>query len=133
MQNFKYLGFFIHCESANTRNGFKHIAMLYDESINLNNATVYYLNRTWETFTYQTVILRVLSDAINKILQKEINALKRANNYKRLNDTRRAFIATEIAGKTDKKSRLFRLVKTYNYYSDKTNKLTLQDAIKRAF
>lgn len=55
----------IGCESVKTRNGFKHVANLYRTGLsgtttNISETKVCYLNRTWESYEYETVIERLL-------------------------------------------------------------------------
>lgn len=44
------------CNSASTRNGFKHVATLCLNGHECETAKICYLNRTWERFTYQSVL-----------------------------------------------------------------------------
>jgi hypothetical protein len=46
------------CNSESTRSGFRHVAHLLYGAME-DKAKACYLNRTWEAFTYQTV-LRIL-------------------------------------------------------------------------
>lgn len=48
------------CETKSTRQGFKHEATLLHNGYEKQKAKVCYLNRTWERFTYETVLLRVI-------------------------------------------------------------------------
>ena len=55
----------IGCEYVKTRNGFKHVAKLFrtglsGTTVNISETKVCYLNRTWESFEYETVIERLL-------------------------------------------------------------------------
>lgn len=50
------------CETHSTRNGFKHTATLFKNGFDYDTVKVCYLNRTWESFRYQTVL--------NKLLEK---------------------------------------------------------------
>jgi hypothetical protein len=50
------------CEWQKTRNGFKHVAKLKGLYFNtIAETKVCYLNRTWESFEYETVIEKLLS------------------------------------------------------------------------
>jgi hypothetical protein len=51
------------CESKNTRNGFKHEATLMINGHQVDKTKVCYLNRTWERFTYATVVSRMIDKA----------------------------------------------------------------------
>ena len=60
----------IQAVSEKTRNGFRHVAKLYVDGQEVDKATAHYLNRTWESYEYESVI----HDLINKssyISQKE--------------------------------------------------------------
>lgn len=48
------------CNYGRTRNGFKHTATLLINGRENTSTKVCYLNRTWESFTYETVIKRLL-------------------------------------------------------------------------
>ena len=50
------------CETKDTRNGFKHEATLLRNNYSVCETKICYLNRTWERFTYESVI--------NKLLEK---------------------------------------------------------------
>lgn len=49
------------CEWKNTRNGFKHECRLFVNGKFETSATCNYLNRTWESYEYQSVMLRAVS------------------------------------------------------------------------
>lgn len=48
------------CRSEKTRSGFRHIAELYLNGSAIEKATASYVNRTWERFTYQSVIIKLI-------------------------------------------------------------------------
>ena len=50
------------CETKNTRNGFKHVATLCRDGYNIATAKANYFNRTWESFTYETVLKKIVED-----------------------------------------------------------------------
>ena len=54
--------FTIVCEAKSTRNGFKHVATLFCNGSGIETNKCCYLNRTWEAWRFQTVVL----DCINK-------------------------------------------------------------------
>lgn len=67
----------IGCEYVRTRNGFKHTANLYRTGLSgtttsIAETKVCYLNRTWESFDYESVLYKIL-DKI-KILTPEEKA-----------------------------------------------------------
>lgn len=45
-----------------TRNGFRHIADLYVNGAYVDSAKVTYLNRTWESYEFQTVLKKVIEN-----------------------------------------------------------------------
>ena len=58
------------CNSISTRYGFKHVANLMRNGVELDEAKVCYYNRTWEHYEYETVI-QVLLDKTNELTDKE--------------------------------------------------------------
>lgn len=61
------------CQTDSMRNGFKHTATLFGGGIEYDTAKVFYINRTWERYPYQTVMLELIDKALkNKnISQKD--------------------------------------------------------------
>ena len=54
-------GYKVTCRSERTRYGFRHLATLTDNNFNVvGRSKACYYNRTWESFTYETVIRQVL-------------------------------------------------------------------------
>lgn len=52
------------CSYKSNRTGFKHIANLFISSFELAETSIQYHNRTWESYTYQDVILQAIDTAI---------------------------------------------------------------------
>ena len=48
------------CESRNTRHGFAHDATLFINGCETGSASCFYLNRTWESWQYQSVCLNAV-------------------------------------------------------------------------
>jgi len=48
------------CEVKKTRNGFKHEATLLENGNEIDKTKICYLNRTWERFTFESVIEELL-------------------------------------------------------------------------
>jgi hypothetical protein len=69
MQSFKYGKITVVCEAENTRNGFRHIATLLLNGQERNKAKACYINRTWESFRFQTV-MQILMDKSTECLTK---------------------------------------------------------------
>lgn len=49
------------CEWKKTRNGFKHEATLMDNWHKVDKTKICYLNRTWESFEFESVITQLLN------------------------------------------------------------------------
>ena len=49
------------CRSERTRNGFRHLASLLIDSIEIDKAKCCYLNRTWEAYEFQSVMLELVN------------------------------------------------------------------------
>jgi len=50
------------CNSEGTRNGFRHIAVLHRNGFEIARAKVCYLNRTWECFEFESVLIKIVED-----------------------------------------------------------------------
>ena len=68
------------CDALNTRNGFKHEAQLMLDGYEIGDKVkVFYINRTWEKFAYETVIHKLLekttrfTDAEKEQFKTELN------------------------------------------------------------
>ena len=47
------------CQSQSTRNGFKHIANLIINEVDVLETKICYINRTWESFEYESIIDKI--------------------------------------------------------------------------
>ena len=56
MEIFEYGDFKVICESQSTRYGFRHIARLFKNNIEIDFEKICYYNRTWESFEFESVI-----------------------------------------------------------------------------
>lgn len=74
------------CESHSTRNGFKHTCTLFacDSLYPEASATCHYLNRTWESWTYQSVCCKVVNQIIEREKKRTVDCYKRLNNVSRI-------------------------------------------------
>jgi len=61
--------------ASKTRNGFKHTATLYIDGVEVDSAKVNYLNRTWESYEFQTVMQKLV-DSTNAISDEEKSKAK---------------------------------------------------------
>lgn len=76
--------------ARDTRHGFAHDAELYLDGKLIGSDTAFYLNRTWEAYRYQSVMLGAVNSAINYARAKETAEIKERLGWKRLTAERRA-------------------------------------------
>lgn len=80
------------CEGGYTRNGFYHRATLFKESngnsYKLAENKVNYLNRTWESYRYQTAISGALYDYSNRRYNTLLNQFKNEKGYAKMTKKR---------------------------------------------
>jgi hypothetical protein len=63
-------------ESTGTRGGFKHVAILFRNGIEVCRETCHYINRTWEAHQFDTVKSCLLSRGSNMTAQECIHVQK---------------------------------------------------------
>ena len=83
--------------SRNTRYGFAHDSELFINGWNYGSNTAYYLNRTWERFTYQTVMRGCVIKARDSRTDYLLRDFKERNNYGRLTAKRKLEFEKEIS------------------------------------
>lgn len=54
----------VECEFKESREGFKHIARLLKDKKVIYNTSKNYLNRTWECFEFESILLKIVDDFI---------------------------------------------------------------------
>ena len=64
MQIFEYKNFKIVGDSYSNSRAWGHTAVVFKDNYELSKSKIRYYNRTWERYTYQSVILDALYDAI---------------------------------------------------------------------
>ena len=64
MQIFEYKNYKIVCDTYSNSNSWGHTAVVFKEDYELSRSKIRYYNRTWECYTYQSVILDALYVAI---------------------------------------------------------------------
>lgn len=69
------------CNSKNTRSGFKHEATLCHNGREIHSTEIRYLNRTWERFTFESVLLKVISQGIDLHPEVYIAFVKSLDDY----------------------------------------------------
>lgn len=82
-QNFEFVN-----TSGNTRNGFFHQTQLTTNG-HFVKTKCFYLNRTWERFTYQSVMLKAVSILIEERAEEITKKYKFENNIERLTAKRK--------------------------------------------
>lgn len=75
--------------SRNTRSGFAHDTTLFINGVAKTKNTSYYLNRTWESYRYQTVMMGAVRELINDRRIRLEKKYKEDNGFSRLTDKRR--------------------------------------------
>ena len=50
------------CNSQATRYGFRHLATLHKNGFEISRAKCCYYNRTWESYEFESVLLRIIED-----------------------------------------------------------------------
>ena len=90
MTTFEYGKVCITCRYENTRTGFRHVADLTTSTFGpiRDTAKATYQNRTWESFTYETVLLALLhkTDALTARQKNGICKKYRAALYEKFSD-----------------------------------------------
>lgn len=76
-------------ESKSTRNGFAHLTQLFNGDCLVSYASCNYLNRTWECYTYQSVMQKAVRKLLDNIEEITTERYKRENNISRLTEKRR--------------------------------------------
>ena len=67
MKTIKIKNYTFICFTKNTRSGFKHEAQMLINDTFVLEATKYWVNRTWESFTYQSVMRNCVQNYIGQI------------------------------------------------------------------
>ena len=76
-------------KSEKTRYGFRHVCILFINDYDMATISHPYYNRTWETYTYQTVMLEAIKFVMDEIYKKELSYYKEHNGIKRLTAAKR--------------------------------------------
>ena len=67
MRIIKIKNFTFVCNSKSTKSGFKHEAQMLINETFVSDATQYWVNRTWESFRYQSVMRNCVENYIAQI------------------------------------------------------------------
>lgn len=95
MKTISINGYTFQCKYNSTRSGFSHICSLIKEGELLSEAKSNYLNRTWERYTYQSVMREVVWKLIIQKEKEFLDEYKKENGLGRLSkDRKRVALST---------------------------------------
>ena len=89
-------------KSESTRYGFRHVCILFINDYDMATISHPYYNRTWESYTYQTVMLEAIQSVMDEIYEKELQDYKEKNGIKRLTASKRKAFENGFNNKTYK-------------------------------
>lgn len=88
------------CDYHDTHSGFAHDCTLFIDKdkkpLSKSAAHCYYYNRTWESWTYQTVCIETVNKGIDYITSRLMRIFKENRNYKIMTQKRRADFENSI-------------------------------------
>ena len=96
-------------QSRGTRSGFAHDTTLFIDGCQRAEHTCHYLNRTWEWYTYQTVMLCAVDDLEDRRTAYLKAEFKRVNGYEKLTAKRKEEF--EAVCKKDAELALYKAIK----------------------
>lgn len=73
-----------------TRSGFAHDTTMFVDGHRVAEATCHYINRTWEAYEYQTVMVNAVYYRIEELRQYAKDRFMKAKGYKKLTANRKA-------------------------------------------
>lgn len=76
-------------ESGNTRNGFYHKTTVFKNGCEVGSNRCNYLNRTWECYRYQTVMMGGIYNMLDRLVNRLLETFKADNGYKKMTENRR--------------------------------------------
>ena len=84
--------------SRGARNGFAHDTTVFIDGMRYGTHTCHYLNRTWERYTYQSVMRCAICDLRDEREEYLKREFKRVNGYTKLTAKRAEQFAEQIKG-----------------------------------
>lgn len=87
MIKFEYFQYKAYCKHIDTRNGFKHDVYMSDGVTGLR-ISVHYINRTWETYTFETALLKAAGELKQNCTDRIKAAYMTETGAKRITSTR---------------------------------------------
>lgn len=102
------------------RDGFSHTCELYKNGYRINSNRVHYINRTWESYRYQSVMLGAVRNELSYIESKAIEDYKEANGISRLVKARKEKVLETIHNSAEygEMKLLYDMVKEAKYGTD---------------
>ena len=70
--------------ARNTRSGFAHDTIVTIDTTLVHKTSAHYINRTWESYTYQSVMKKALDELIDEETERLRNEYKELTGRKRL-------------------------------------------------
>lgn len=96
----------VSCFRKDTRNGFRHIARLFYKGENVGAASISYINRTWESYEFKTVLQKLAADNEARPMQQQefIRFMKTYNGYSPLKPIAAVAMLGDIFGSNQKEA-----------------------------
>lgn len=85
------------CNWHDTRGGFAHDCNLFINNIERTISHCYYINRTWEVYTFQSVCMNAIYNVINEYTDKCREIYLDIHGYKRMTQKRKTDFADFIS------------------------------------
>lgn len=92
MKIFEYKNYKIVAESWETYNSWGHKATLFNGDNELTHSRIRYLNRTWECYQYQSVILDAIYEAMKRRQTRLVDDYKLQANVIRMTKRRKELL-----------------------------------------
>lgn len=108
------------CEFLDSRDGFSHACELRKNGRRINYNRVHYLNRTWEAYRYQSVMLGCVRNELDYIMDEAKADYKKAHNLSRLVGKRKEEVetATKNSKEYAEMKLLYKMVQEAHYGSE---------------
>ena len=105
------------CDSRDTRNGFAHDCHMFIDGHETAAETCYYVNRTWERYYFQSVILKAVGAARDAYADRLRRRFKDQRGYMRMTPKREAEFEAWAA--STEAGYMYRvLADVFGYYDD---------------
>ena len=112
MQIFEYKNFKIVGDTFSNSQSWGHTAVVFKDNYELSKSKIRYYNRTWERYTYQSVILDALYDAIKSRQSRLIADYKDKTGVTRMSKRKKEEIV-------ECDNEIIELRDVYDYYNNK--------------